>query len=88
MRRAVRKLARPVLVQRARHQQWAKVRAEREPILIGSATGWADPWSRGRRGSVLEVEPWQVTVALDGEMWRLDRRDIQALRVVGGADGA
>ncbi len=56
-------------------------------LVVGSAPGWADPWSRARRCSILEVEPWQVTVRLGGEVWRLDRRDIQAVRVVGGADG-
>jgi hypothetical protein len=56
-------------------------------LIIGSAPGWADPWSRARRGFVVEVEPWQVTVRLDGEVWRFDRRDIQAVRVAGEADG-
>ncbi|MEK7373067.1 MAG: hypothetical protein AAB265_16590, partial [candidate division NC10 bacterium] len=42
-------------------------------LVVGSAPGWADPWSRARRGAILEVEPWQVTVRLDGEVWRLDR---------------
>ncbi len=56
-------------------------------LVLGSAPGWADPWSRARRGSVVEVEPWQVTVLLDGEVWQFDRRDIQAVRVAGEADG-
>ncbi len=56
-------------------------------LVVGLAPGWADPWSRARRGAILEVEPWQVTVRLDGEVWRLDRGDIQAVRVVGGAGG-
>ncbi|MBI2828319.1 MAG: hypothetical protein HYX77_03470 [Acidobacteria bacterium] len=50
-------------------------------LVVGSAPGWADPWSRARRGSVLKVEPWQVTVRLDDEVWRFDRRDIQAVRL-------
>jgi hypothetical protein len=50
-------------------------------LVVGSAPGWTDPWSRARRGVVLELEPWQVTVRLDGEVWRLDLRDIQAVRV-------
>lgn len=50
-------------------------------LVVGSAPGWTDPWSRARRGAVLELEPWQVTVRLDGEVWRLDLRDIQAVRV-------
>ena len=53
-------------------------------LVVGSAPGWADPWSRARRGAILEVEPWQVTVRLDGEVWRLDRGDIQAVRVEEG----
>ncbi|MDP3909578.1 MAG: hypothetical protein Q8Q14_04235 [Gemmatimonadales bacterium] len=56
-------------------------------LVVGSAPGWADPWSRARRGAILEVEPWQVTVRLDTEVWRFDRGDIQAVRVVGGAGG-
>lgn len=51
-------------------------------LVVGAAPGWADPWSRARRGAILEVEP-----RLGGEVWRLDSRDIQAVRVVGGADG-
>ena len=33
MRRAVRKLARPVLIQHARHEQWLKLREERDAVL-------------------------------------------------------
>jgi hypothetical protein len=50
--------------------------------LVVSAPGWAEPWSRARRGAILEIEPWRVTVRLDGEVWRLDLRDIQAVRVL------
>lgn len=57
-------------------------------LVVGSAPGWADPWSRARRGSILDVESWQATVRLDDEVWRLDLRDIQAVRVVEHADGA
>ena len=56
-------------------------------LVVGSASGWTDPWSRARSGAILEVEPWRVTVRLDGEVWRLDLRDIQAVRVVGDTDG-
>lgn len=51
-------------------------------LVVGSAPGWAEPWSRARRGAILEIEPWRVTVRLDGEVWRLDLRDIQAVRMV------
>jgi len=50
-------------------------------LVVGSAPGRADPWSRARRGSVLKVEPSQVTVRLDDEVRRFDRRDIQAVRL-------
>jgi len=54
-------------------------------LVIGSAPGWADPWSRARRGAVLEVESWQATVRQGDEVWRLDLLDIQAVRVVANA---
>lgn len=55
-------------------------------LVTGSAPGWAEPWSRARRCHVLGVEPWRVTVRLDGEVWRLDKEDIQAIRFAGGPD--
>ena len=71
------------------HEILERARAAGAPVdlVVGSAPGWADPWSRARRDAILKVEPWQVMVKLDGDVWRLDRRDIQAVRVVGEADG-
>lgn len=71
------------------HEILERARAAGAPVdlVVGSAPGWTDPWSRARRGAILKVEPWQVMVRLDGELWRLDRREIQAVRVVGGTDG-
>ncbi|MGH7896952.1 MAG: hypothetical protein ACREQQ_03320, partial [Candidatus Binatia bacterium] len=49
-------------------------------LVVGAAPGWSDPWARARRARILSVEPWTVTVSLPGEVWRMDQRDIQAVR--------
>lgn len=56
-------------------------------LVVGSAPGWSDPWSRAHRGFVIEVEPWQVTVSLNDVVCRFDRREIQAARIARGPDG-
>ncbi len=56
-------------------------------IVVGSAPGWADPWSRARRVEVVNIEPWVVTVRQGTEKVPIDRREIQAVRIVGGSDG-
>lgn len=56
-------------------------------VVVGPAPGWTDPWSRARRVEVVHVEPWVVTVRQGTETMPLDRRDIQAVRMVGGSDG-
>jgi hypothetical protein len=55
-------------------------------IVAGTAPGWAEPWSRARRGRVLEVGPYEVSVRLESEVWHLERREIQAVRVSAGED--
>jgi hypothetical protein len=55
-------------------------------IVTGSAPGWTDPWSRARRVEVLHIEPWVVTVRQGAEKVLIDRREIQAVRIVGGGD--
>jgi hypothetical protein len=56
-------------------------------IVVGAAPGWADPWSRARRVEVVQIEPWVVTVRQGTERVPIDRREIQAVRMVGGSDG-
>jgi len=56
-------------------------------VVVGSAPGWADPWSRARRVEVVNIEPWVVTVRQGTETGLIDRREIQAARMVGGSDG-
>ncbi len=56
-------------------------------IVTRSAPGWADPWSRARRVEVVNIEPWVVTVRQGTEKVPIDRREIQAVRMVGGSDG-
>ncbi len=56
-------------------------------IVVGSAPGWADPWARARRVEVVNIEPWVVTVRQGTETVPIDRREIQAARMVGGSDG-
>ncbi len=56
-------------------------------IVVGSAPGWADPWSRARRVEVVNIEPWVVTVRQGTAKVPIDRREIQAVRMVGGSDG-
>ncbi|MGQ0570098.1 MAG: hypothetical protein ACT4P5_11330 [Armatimonadota bacterium] len=67
--------------------QEAKAAGVPVDLVIGSAPGWTEPWSRARRGWVLQVEARQVTVRLNDEVWRFDRRDIQAVRIVGNTSG-
>jgi hypothetical protein len=56
-------------------------------IVVGSAPGWTDPWSRARRVEVVHIDPWVVTVRQGTEKVPIDRREIQAVRMVGGSDG-
>jgi hypothetical protein len=66
------------------HDVLAEARAAGRPldIVVGSAPGWRDPWSRARRVHVVDAEPWWSVVVSDGaETWRVDRLDIQAIRV-------
>lgn len=54
-------------------------------LVVGSAPGWSDPWSRAWRVKPLSIGPWQV-VAHDGRAEvPVDRREIQAVRVSTGA---
>jgi hypothetical protein len=49
-------------------------------LVLRTAPGWNDPWSRARRVKVVNIGPWQVTVR-EGEMeFPISRLDIQAIR--------
>ena len=66
------------------HEILAETRAAGRPvdIVVGSAPGWRDPWSRARRVHVVDVEPWWSVVVSDGaETWQVDRLDIQAIQM-------
>ena len=52
-------------------------------LVVGSAPGWADPWSRARRVDVVDIEPWVVIVRQGTEKMLIDYREIQAIRMVG-----
>jgi hypothetical protein len=51
-------------------------------IVIGTAPGWADPWSRARRVEVLEHGPWDVRIREDGVTQIINKIEIQAARLV------
>jgi hypothetical protein len=53
-------------------------------IVWGSAPGWADPWSRARCVTIVELDPWLVLVEGDGQQWQIPRYEIQALRPAPG----
>lgn len=50
-------------------------------VVIGSAPGWQDPWSRGRRASAVKTDR-ELRVQLDGDSWPLERSEIQAIRII------
>jgi hypothetical protein len=55
-------------------------------LVLRTAPGWNDPWSRARRVKVVDIGPWQATVR-EGEMeFPISRLDIQAMRIVEGDD--
>ena len=51
-------------------------------IVMGTAPGWKDPWSRKQRCTVLGVEAWSVTLLMDGLRHLVSKLDIQMVRPV------
>ena len=53
-----------------------------EPIefVRGSAPGWADPWSRGVRAMVKEINFHDVVLSIDGEQESIPREEFQAVQ--------
>ncbi len=68
------------ILDRARHDDTSV------DIVTGAAPEWADPWARARRVEVVHIEPWVVTVRQGTEKVPIDRREIQAVRMVGVGD--
>jgi hypothetical protein len=50
-------------------------------VVVGSAPGWADPWSRARRAYVEEEEPGWRSWLVDEEGFAIDRDEIQLARL-------
>jgi hypothetical protein len=58
------------------------LRASHQPaeIVSGSAPGWADPWSRACRVTIVALDFWSITVEADGQRWEIPRHEIQTVR--------
>lgn len=56
--------------------------AANQPVEIvwGSAPGWADPWSRARRVTIVALDGWSALVEGDDQQWQVSRYEIQAVR--------
>lgn len=57
-------------------------------VVIGSAPGWAEPWSRARRAYVREQEQGWRSWLVDEQGWPIDMADIQLARLAGADRGA
>ena len=54
-------------------------------IVLGSAPGWEEPWSRACRARVLSLGWWDASLLMQGTQERIDLREVQAIRVVRGS---
>ena len=52
-------------------------------VVVGSAPGWADPWSRARRAYVEKEEPGWRSWLVDEEGYVIDRDEVQLARLAG-----
>ena len=52
-------------------------------VVVGSAPGWADPWSRVRRAYVEKDEPGWRFWLVDEEGYVIDRDEVQLARLTG-----
>jgi len=52
-------------------------------VVVGSAPGWADPWSRARRAYVEKEEPGWRSWLVDEEGFAIDRDEVQLARLAG-----
>jgi hypothetical protein len=55
-------------------------------FVTGSAPGWQAPWSRARRGVVVELDWHDVVLQVGSERQHFSRYDFQAIRFVGAQD--
>ncbi len=55
-------------------------------LVTRTAPGWSDPWSRGWRVEVHELDPWTVWVDDGSEVIPIEKCEIQTARVVGILD--
>lgn len=58
------------------------IRASHQPVEIvsGSAPGWADPWSRAYRVTIVALDFGWITVEAEGQRWQIPRHEVQAVR--------
>ncbi len=49
-------------------------------LVVGSAPGWSDPWSRAMSVQIVRLEYWTVAVRQGDEVFEINRHDIQAVR--------
>lgn len=50
-------------------------------IVVGSAPGWADPWSRVRRAQVATDEWGWPSILLDDQGYAIPRAEVQLARL-------
>ncbi|MFC1849595.1 hypothetical protein ACFL27_05240 [candidate division CSSED10-310 bacterium] len=51
-------------------------------IVVRTAPGWKDPWSRAIRGMVTDIDSTYLDLIVDGWLERFLRWDIQAIRIM------
>lgn len=62
--------------------QRAKQSGSTVDIVLGSAPGWKDPWSRAVRVEVDQVDYRDATMRAHGDRWAVDLLEVQDLRLV------
>jgi len=63
------------------------MRSERPvEMVVGTAPGWEQPWSRARRVDVLELSPHFLVVREQGVTQYINRFEIQAIRIAGATE--
>lgn len=52
-------------------------------VVVGSAPGWADPWSRARRAHVQKEKQGWPSWLVDDEGYPIDKDEVQLARLLG-----
>jgi hypothetical protein len=52
-------------------------------LVVGTAPGWSEPWSRGRRARVRAVGSWDIACRFEDDSEPVDLWAVQAVRPVG-----